>query len=87
LYHEYAVPALRRNELAAYLRQHCAGVGVYYPSPCYLQPALELLGYSGWDLTATERIADEILALPIYPELSSEQRRYVVDKIRGFHAG
>ena len=68
-------------------REQGAGVGICYPISCYLQPALELLGYSRGDLPATERIADEILALPIYPELSSEQRTYVVDKIRGFHAG
>jgi dTDP-4-amino-4,6-dideoxygalactose transaminase len=87
VYHQYAVLVPRRDELAEYLRQQGIGVGIYHPVPCHLQPALRYLGYERGDLPVTERIADEILSLPMYPELTSEQRAYVVDTIREFYAG
>jgi dTDP-4-amino-4,6-dideoxygalactose transaminase len=85
VYHQYAVRVPHRDELREYLTRQGIGTGVHYPIPCHLQPALQSLGYRRGDLPVTERIADEILSLPMYPELTAEQRLCVVNAIRAFY--
>lgn len=56
--------------------------GIHYPIPCHLQPAYDFLGHQAGDFPNAERLCDEILSLPMYPGLSSEQIRDVVDSIK-----
>jgi dTDP-4-amino-4,6-dideoxygalactose transaminase len=87
VYHLYVVRVPRRDELKEVLARQGIGTGIHYPIPCHLQPAFRYLGYQVGDLPATERVAGEVLSLPMYPELTAEQRLYVVNAIREFYDG
>jgi dTDP-4-amino-4,6-dideoxygalactose transaminase len=60
------------------------GTGIHYPVPIHLQDAAKFLGYREGDLPVTERIAGEILSLPMFPELTDEQVGYVADAVTAF---
>lgn len=85
VFHLYVVRAPCRDELRLHLGELGIGTGIHYPVPCHLQPAFQSLGYHPGDLPNTERVVDEIISLPMYPELTAEQRVYVADSIRGFY--
>jgi dTDP-4-amino-4,6-dideoxygalactose transaminase len=79
------IRAERRDELRAHLAAQGVGSEVYYPVPLHLQQCFEYLGYRVGDLPESERAAAQTLALPIYPELTTEQLQYVVDCVAGFY--
>jgi dTDP-4-amino-4,6-dideoxygalactose transaminase len=79
------IRAERRDELRAHLAAQGVGSEVYYPVPLHLQQCFEYLGYRAGDLPESERAAAQTLALPIYPELTTEQLQYVVDCVAGFY--
>ena len=85
VYHQYVLRATRRDELFSYLQQRKIAAGVYYPIPLHLQACFAHLGYKRGDFPHAERAADEVLALPIYPELTESQQEVVVDAIRSFY--
>jgi dTDP-4-amino-4,6-dideoxygalactose transaminase len=58
---------------------------VYYPKPLHVQPCFEGLGYKQGDFPHAERASEEVLAIPVYPELTQEQRQFVVDSIVDFY--
>jgi dTDP-4-amino-4,6-dideoxygalactose transaminase len=87
IFHQYVVRALRRDELRSALAAAGIGTAVYYPIPLHLQPCFADLGYRRGDLPVAERAAEEVLALPMYPELRRDQQVRVVDAIRRFYAG
>ncbi len=74
----------RRDALRATLQEKGIGCAVYYPLSLHLQPCFSALGGRSGDCPVSERISGEILALPIYPESTSEQRAYVVETIAAF---
>ena len=87
VYHLYVIRTPQRNELAAYLRERGIATGIHYPLPVHRQPALHKLGYSDVELPNTDRAAEEVISLPMFPELKREQMNYVVDQMREyFHA-
>lgn len=73
VYHVYALGLPRRDEVLSALQEAGIGVGIHYPVPVHLQKAYASLGYRAGDFPITERLANQFLSLPIYPELRSEQ--------------
>ena len=71
----------RRNDVKAALQAAGVGCDIYYPVPLHMQECFAALGYKKGDLPVSETVADEILALPIYPESTTAMREYVVSTI------
>ncbi len=86
IYHQYTIRHPRRDALHAYLKTHDVDSEVYYPIPMHLQPAYAYLGYQVGDFPNAERAAQEVLSLPIHPELTDEQIDYVADLVLRFTA-
>jgi dTDP-4-amino-4,6-dideoxygalactose transaminase len=86
VYHQYVIRTQRRDELAEFLKQRKIGCGVYYPVPLHLQTCFKHLGHKPGDFPVAETAAREVLALPIYPELTDAQQRAVVQAIADFHS-
>jgi dTDP-4-amino-4,6-dideoxygalactose transaminase len=86
VFHQYVIRAPRRDALREYLSALSIGSEVYYPQPLHLQESLRFLGYKKGDFPVSERAAEEVLALPIYPELRVEELESVVEAIRRFYA-
>ena len=84
VYHQYVIRVRRRDELKAFLEQHDVGSEIYYPIPLHLQPALKSLGYPAGAFPESERAAAEVLALPIFPQLTGEEQNTVVNRIAEF---
>lgn len=84
VYHQFVIRTPRRDELVAFLKDRKIGAGVYYPLPLHLQACFASLGGKAGDFPAAERAAAEVLALPMYPELTDLQQRAVVDAISRF---
>jgi dTDP-4-amino-4,6-dideoxygalactose transaminase len=87
VYHLYVIRAQQRDELQAWLREQGVFTGIHYPVPIHLQQAMAALGCSAGDLPVTERVAGEILSLPMFPEMTAEQLRYVAGRVIEFTAG
>src|SRR4051812_3485189 len=84
VFHLYVVTSSQRDQLQAHLQAQGVGTLVHYPVPVHLQPAYRgrLRGHE--ELPETERIAGEVLSLPMYPELATDDVRSVVEAIRSF---
>ena len=74
----------KRDALRDFLTSRNVGCEIYYPVPLHLQVCFVDLGYQAGDFPVSEHAAAHSLALPVYPELSDDQMRYVVDQIREF---
>ena len=84
IYHLYVIQCARREELRRYLSDNGIGVGIHYPVPLHLQPAFRALGYGAGDFPVAERLADSILSIPMYPEMTAAQQRRIVETIGTF---
>jgi len=82
VYHVYAVRLQRRDDALTILRDAGIGAGIHYPIPVHLQKAYAELGYRAGDLPVTEQLANDVLSLPIYPELRPDQATAVVSTLR-----
>jgi dTDP-4-amino-4,6-dideoxygalactose transaminase len=78
VYHVYAVRTARRDELQPFLAERGVSTGIHYPIPVHLQKAFAGLGHSRGDFPLTEKAADEVLSLPMFPEMSDQQQDVVV---------
>ena len=74
----------KRDELLKHLQSNNIGCAVYYPVPLHMQNCFENLGYKKGDFPVSEKAAEEVLALPVYPELTNEMQDYVVEKVLDF---
>ncbi len=81
VYHMYVLQSENREKLTQYLKQKEISTGVYYPIPLHLQKAYKNLGYRPGDLPVSEYLADRTFAIPVYPELTCKQKKYIVDTI------
>src|SRR6266567_571610 len=84
-YHLFVVRTSQRDLLRKFLAERGIETGIHYPQPIHLTPAYQALGYPGrGSLPVAERLATEILSLPIYPELTREQTQEVILAVREF---
>jgi len=86
VFHQYVIRAQRRDELRKFLGDRNIGTEIYYPIPLHLQPCFAYLGYSAEDLPESERAAAEVLALPMFPELTEAEQESVVESIAEFYS-
>jgi dTDP-4-amino-4,6-dideoxygalactose transaminase len=88
IYHLYIIEVDRRDALLSHLEQHGIQAGIHYPKPIHLQKAYADLGYSAGDFSEAERLANQMVSLPMFPELAEEQIALVCDTIATFlHEG
>jgi len=85
IYHQFVIRCRRRDELRTFLRSRSIGTEIYYPLPLHEQESLRYLGYAASDFPASREAAKSTLALPIYPELSAEQKSHVIDSVAAFY--
>ncbi|MFO7445244.1 MAG: DegT/DnrJ/EryC1/StrS family aminotransferase [Ignavibacteriaceae bacterium] len=81
IYNQYIIRVENRDDVRKYLTDNNISTEIYYPIPFHLQECFADLGYQKGDFPNSEFSADTSIALPIYPELTEEQLKYVVDKI------
>lgn len=86
VFHQYVIRADRRDELRQFLAERKIGSEIYYPLPLHLQPVFSYLGLKAGDLPVAELAAREVLALPMFPELSEAEIRRVVESIADFYS-
>jgi dTDP-4-amino-4,6-dideoxygalactose transaminase len=84
VYNQFTIKTPKRDALSAYLTEKGIGNRIYYPVPLHLQECYETLGYHKGDFPVAEQAAQEVLSLPIYPELTPDQIAYVVETIKQF---
>ena len=84
VYNQYVIRVLKRDELVANLQNIGIGCAIYYPVPMHLQECFGYLGYKMGDFPQAEKAAKEVLAIPIYPELTDEMKAYVCEAVLSF---
>jgi dTDP-4-amino-4,6-dideoxygalactose transaminase len=85
IYNQFVIRCADRDPLQAFLRTQNVETEIYYPVPLHLQECFANLAYTLGDFPCAEVAAKEVLALPIYPELSPAQQAYVVERIVDFY--
>jgi dTDP-4-amino-4,6-dideoxygalactose transaminase len=86
VYHLYVIRVQNRDELQKNLAAVKIDTGIHYPIPLHLQKAYEGFGYKLGDFPVAERVASEVLSLPMYPHLQAEQQQRVQQKVLDFFA-
>jgi len=84
VFHLFVIQVDRRDQLQPWLKERGIETGIHYPVPLHLQPAYLLPGSPPPRLPVSERLAERILSLPIYPEMKPEQAQWVVEAITEF---
>ncbi len=84
MYHVYSIRVKNRGALFQELKKKGIGVLIHYPIPVHLQQAYKNLGYQKGDFPVSEKIAGEIMSLPMYPHIKEAQIRYVSNTVKNF---
>ncbi len=84
IYNQYVIRVPNREKVFDHLRNNGVGCMVYYPLPLHMQECFAYLGYKEGDLPVAEKAAKEVMALPVYPELTNEMQDYAVKSILDF---
>ena len=82
VYHMYILQSENRNEVLEKLKARGVATGVYYPVPLHLQKVYKNLGYKEGDMPVSEYLSHRTFAIPVYPELTEEQIKYIVESIK-----
>lgn len=85
IFNQYIIRCTNRNELLNHLKSKSIGCEIYYPVTFNNQECFRYLGYKKGDFNEAEKAAEETLAIPIYPELTSDQKDYILDSIAEFY--
>ena len=86
-YHLYVIRTDRRDELKSYLSERGIETAIHYPVALPNMVAYQYLGYSRNDFPIASNYENKILSLPIYPEMTNEQIKYVCNCIKSFYSG
>jgi len=86
VFHLYVVRVQNRDGLMEHLKNAGIGAGIHYPIPLHLQKAYSSMNYVAGDFPVSEQLAEEIISLPMYPQLTVQQQAKVADAIRKFLA-
>ncbi len=86
VYHLFVIRSRERDRLLEHLTARGIGTGIHYRNPVHLQKAMAYLGYTRGDIPAVEQVCEEILSLPMYPELSRDDQDYIAAAIRDFYS-
>jgi len=84
IFNQFVLRSSKRDDLIDYLRKHNIGCEIYYPITLNEQECFSYLNYKKSDFPIAEKAAEEVLAIPIYPELTENQKSYIVDTIAHF---
>ena len=85
IYHQYVIKVkTKRDELMNYLNENGFGVRVYYPLSLHLQPCFKYLGYKKGDFPVSEKLTEEVLALPVFPGLEENEQEELISTIKKF---
>jgi len=87
VYNQFTGRFPRRDALLEFLRENGVGAAIYYPLPLHLQPCFAYLGYRKGDLPVSEKASEEVLSLPVFPELTEEEQETVIRAIGAFYEG
>ncbi|MGD2070126.1 MAG: DegT/DnrJ/EryC1/StrS family aminotransferase [Gemmatimonadota bacterium] len=85
VFNQYTVRVRRRDELRSFLAERNIGTGIYYPVPLHLQECFAPLGQARGTLPVAETLAEQVLSLPVYPELGEERVERVASAVRDFY--
>lgn len=85
-YHIYAILSEKRDDLQKHLESKGISTVIHYPTPIHFQPAYSKLGYKKGDFPKTEQFAKSELSLPIFPEITEEEIKYVAKTIKEFYS-
>jgi len=85
VYYVFNIRTQKRDELQKFLKDNGIQTTIYYPKPLHLQKCFEGLGYKKGDFPVAEKLCNEVLALPIYPEIREDEVAYVCNKIKEFY--
>ncbi len=83
-FHLFVIRTPFRKKLMDYLLKNGIGFGIHYPYPIHLQKAYKFLGYKKGDLPITEKFSNQILSIPIFPELTQKEIKYIVEILNKF---
>jgi dTDP-4-amino-4,6-dideoxygalactose transaminase len=87
VYHLYVIRTADRDGLIRHLKTAGIGTGIHYPVPLHLQKAYSFLRYSSFDFPVATTVAEQIVSLPMFPGLTSEQQTRIAAEVRSFAAG
>ncbi|MCX6760262.1 MAG: DegT/DnrJ/EryC1/StrS family aminotransferase [Candidatus Nealsonbacteria bacterium] len=82
VYYFYVIRVKNRNRIIKELKKAGISSGIHYPIPLHIQPAYKYLGYKKGDFPIAEKAANEILSIPVYPELTDFQIKFIADLIK-----
>jgi dTDP-4-amino-4,6-dideoxygalactose transaminase len=85
IYNQYTIKVKDRDKLRAHLTEKHIGTEIYYPVPLHLQECFKGLGCKKGDFPMAENAAENVVSIPIYPELTDAQKEYVVQSIEEFY--
>lgn len=85
IYHQYTLVVKDREKLKGYLSEKEIGFDVYYPIPLHLQKCFKDLNYNPGDLPISEKLAEQVISLPVFPEMTEDQQTYVIESIKKFY--
>ena len=83
VYNQYTIKAENRDLLMKTLKDSQIGCAVYYPKPIHLLKHLKHYGYKKGDLPRCEKVCDQVLSIPIYPELATSELKHVAKTMEG----
>jgi dTDP-4-amino-4,6-dideoxygalactose transaminase len=87
VFHLYAVRCTKRDQLADHLNKNGIEAGVHYPVPIHLQPIYkQLYGFKGGEYPVSETLANEMISLPMFPEMSEDEVKQVSEEVRKFYS-